>query len=174
MGGKTSAQRRVYEGELEVWPADASNGWRAIRIVEFAYGLDKVARGEWDLVDDPETGEPWYFQMRANFRTDEELPAAAGASSSSITARESKLNAMTVFRDGRSHTAGMSEERRISRKDKFGKPLPPEDAVERVQAKVAEFGKARIVATPMVADVSAKPDGWDAHPELATVLRSET
>ena len=33
----------------------------------------------------------------------------------------------------------MSEEERVSRKNRFGKQLPPEDSAERAQAKIMEW-----------------------------------
>ena len=103
----------------------------------------KLANGEWREVYD-EHGNYWGCQVLANFKKDEDLPS--GATSTSITVRECMLNAGL---GGRSRTAGMSEEKRISRKSGFGKSLPPEDAVERAAEKVKEFGRNRFRAAPI-------------------------
>jgi hypothetical protein len=44
----------------------------------------------------------------------------------------------------------MPEDKRICRHDRYGIPLPPEDAIERAQEKVREFGRTRIRANPHV------------------------
>jgi hypothetical protein len=123
-------QRRTSDGALNLYPADDSRGWRVIRVVSFSDGLEKVASGDWMLVDDV-NGNPWYFQLKANFTTDQDLPS--GASSSSITESECKLNAGC---GGKSRTMGMSEDRRLCRRDIVSHALPPEDAVERAINKV--------------------------------------
>ncbi len=74
------------------------------------------------------TGNHVGYQVLANLTKDEDLPS--GASSSSITASECELNC------GKSRTVGLPEDKRISRRTRMGRALPPEDAVERAQAKV--------------------------------------
>lgn len=75
-------------------------------------------------------------------RTDHDLPS--GSQSGAITASEMELYAGRRFRGGRSRTKRMSEERRLTRVDAVtGKKLPPEDDVERVEAKVAAYGGLR-------------------------------
>ena len=134
----TSATRRAHAGELPLYPADASRGWRVIRMSSFAAASDKLARGEWKVMND-EQGNPWYFQICTTFKTDQDLPS--GASASSLTPRESMMSAGLY---GRSRTVGMSEDERISRRNLAGHPLPPEDAIERAIEKVKEFGKSWI------------------------------
>ena len=134
MSGKTRAQARTSQGALNLYPADISNGWRVIRIVSFALGLEKVARGEWTLVND-EQGNPFYFQVKTNFKTDQDLPS--GASSASITLGEVLRNA-GLF--GKSRTAGMTEDARLSRpRLPNGHAPAPEDAIERAQEKVKQW-----------------------------------
>jgi hypothetical protein len=120
-----------------LYPADTTLGWRVIRRVTAAQGVAKLAAGQWREVFD-EYGNHWGYQVVANFRTDQELPS--GASSSSITVREMLLNAGVFFPNGKSRTAGMTEDKRISRKHPIsGKKLAPEDAVERARAKVSQW-----------------------------------
>jgi len=122
---------------LNLYSADIALGWRVIRTVRQCQGAKKVQLGEWRMVLN-ELGEHIGYQVLANFRTDRDLPS--GASSTSITVTEILLNALTIFRDGRSRTKGLSEEKRITRHRHIdGKALPPEDAVERAQAKVAAW-----------------------------------
>jgi hypothetical protein len=156
---------------FELWPADDSRGWNCIRMVTWSQGVDKVTQGKWKLHE--LNGEPWYFQIRANFEAEGELPS--GASSTSITVRECQLNAgiietrRGVILAAKSRTASMTEEQRISRKNKFGEPLPPEDAIERAQAKVKECAEHRIWDPIKIVDVEftlpVRP--WDAFPDLA-------
>lgn len=120
-----------------LYPADTTLGWRVIRRVTLACGTYKAISGQWREVHD-EHGNHWGYQVVANFKTDAELPS--GASSSSITVREMELNAFTVLKYGKSQTAGMSEDDRISRRHyKSGRKLAPEDAVERAVAKVRQW-----------------------------------
>ncbi len=160
--GKTSAQRRACDGAISLYPAETSLGWRVIGTTTAPIAAERLARGEWREVYD-EHGNFWGYQVLANFTKDEDLPS--GASSTSITVRECELNAGL---GGRSRTAGMTEEQRISRKNKFGKALPPEDAVERAQEKVKAMEAHRLFDAVKVVD--AVPDrGWDAFQELASV-----
>ncbi len=133
--GVSRSLRRKCDGEFPVYPVDDSRGWGVVRMVSFEYGVDKVAEGKWSLMEHP-NGEPWYFQFRANFKTDSELPAGE-LSPTTITEDESKLNA-GLF--GKSATGWMDldDPRRLIRHERFDpdKPLPPEDHIERAQAKV--------------------------------------
>jgi hypothetical protein len=134
---KARATRRLSENMLPLYPADASRGWRVIRQVPFAKGSEKVAAGEWALLCHTD-GTPWYFQIIANFKADADLPASEPTRP--ITAHESALNA-GLF--GQSRTAGMPEDVRLSRHDRYDtdRPLPPEDAVERAMAKTRVWPK---------------------------------
>ena len=82
------------------------------------------------------------YQIRANVQSDRELPSIR--SSCSITVSVVLLIAGQAFRQGKSRTAGMSEEQRISRrwiegKKADGRTLPPEDAVERATEKLKQW-----------------------------------
>jgi hypothetical protein len=161
----TRPARRGHGGnrDFKLWLPETDQFWRVIRQVSFAEGERKCAAGEWCRVNDG-FGNHVGFQILANFKKDEELPS--GASSTSITVRECQLNAGL---GGLSRTAGMIEEKRISRKNQFGKPLPPEDAIERAQAKVKECAEHRIWDPVKIVDVEftlpMRP--WDAFPDLA-------
>jgi len=64
-----------------------------------------------------------------------------------ISASEMMLYAGRAFRFGRSRTAGLTEKQRLARRDeRTGLWLPPEDKVERVEAKVEYLGQHRLVA----------------------------
>ena len=174
MSGKTRSQCRELRGEIAVYPAETSLGWRVIRHVPATEAREKLATGEWREVYD-EHQSFLGCQILANFKVDQELPS--GASSTSITVRECLLNAgiretsRGVVLGLKSRTAGMTEDERISRKNKFGKPLPPEDAVERARAKVKELAKLehRILAPIKVVDVDLPSRPWDAFREFASV-----
>jgi hypothetical protein len=131
--GKSRTQRRAEKGErcISVYPPDTSLGWRVIYHVSKSQATAKLATGEWREVHD-ENHNFMGCQVLATFKQDEDLPS--GASSSSITVRECELNAGL---GGRSHTVGLSEDRRISRRNQVGHPLPPEDAIELAKAKVS-------------------------------------
>ena len=133
MGKPNAAQRRAHAGEIRVYPAETSLGWRVIRHVSAQEAGEKLASGEWREVLD-EQGNFWGCQVLATFSKDQDLPS--GASSSSITVNECFLNAGL---GGRSRTAGMPEEKRISRRSAEGKALPPEDAIERAREKVRQW-----------------------------------
>jgi len=73
-----------------------------------------------------------YLLVEALPPTDEKLPSLI--SSASISANEVLANAGVL---GRSRTASLSEEDRITRRHpKTGRPMPAEDFVERAQEKV--------------------------------------
>jgi hypothetical protein len=143
LAGRTREERYIAAGDLPLYPVDASRGWRVIRYVNFAKGLERAAKGEWALRND-EQGNPWYFQIVASFKTDQDLPS--GATSSSITSRECMLNAGVIEkRNGvilgaKSRTMRMTEDERLSQpKRPNGRVPPPEDAIERAIAKVREW-----------------------------------
>ena len=128
--------RRLEGGSLYLYPADDSRGWTHIRIIPFNEGLKKVAEGKFILHTDA-NGEPWYFQIRANNKTEEEIPGGI-PSPTAITAHESMLNA-GLF--GCSATYDLNESQRMTRiaehdSDKY---LPPEDEIERAQEKVRQW-----------------------------------
>lgn len=101
-----------------------------------------LARGAWrDVYDD--LGNHIGYQMIAAAEilrsSSDPLP---NSSASSITVGELKLNAGL---GGKSRTAGMSENMRITRRDlKTGASLPPEDAIEKAQTKVREWQPSHV------------------------------
>jgi hypothetical protein len=133
--GKSSSQRRAEKGDrcINVYPPDTSLGWRVIRQVTPAKAAENLAAGRWREVYD-EHGNFWGCQLLLSFKTDQDMQS--GASSPSITVSECELNAGLR---GSSHTAGLPEEKRISRHSQTGKALPPEDAIERAIEKVKQW-----------------------------------
>jgi hypothetical protein len=122
-----------------IFHTETTLGWRVIRMCNLAKGQQKVACGEWREVHDPNTGELIGFQpvTPAEARGDRDLPSLA--SCASISMREMQANAGEL---GRSRTAGMLEEDRVSRRDpRNGTLLPAEDFVERTRAKVRVFAQ---------------------------------
>jgi hypothetical protein len=160
MGKPTASQRRACKGEISLYPAETSLGWRVIGTTNSGAATEKLANGEWREVYD-EYGNFWGYQVLATFKKDEDL--VSGATSTSITVSECLLNAGL---GGRSRTARLPEEKKIARRDRWGHALPPEDAIERAVAKVAEFGAHRVMAAPYISDA---PQGWNAFPEFARI-----
>lgn len=136
--GKSRGLRRGNIGaNYLLFAAETTLGWRVVRRVSGAQGEEMLARGQWRDVYDA-SGNHIGYQVIASYKTDLEI--LSGSSSCSITAREIELNAGLR---GRSRTAGMSEEQRISRRaPRTGSPLPPEDAIERAIAKVKEWPRS--------------------------------
>lgn len=132
---QTGNERRAQSSErcISVYPADTTLGWRVIKMVSAQLAMAKLALGVWREVHD-EHGSFQGCQVLATVKSDSELPS--GASSTSITVNECELNAGL---GGKSRTAGLSEDKRISRFRTDGKALPPEDAIERAEAKVREW-----------------------------------
>lgn len=134
--GLSHSQRRARSGDLsiDVYPADESRKWRAIRKVTPLYAWDKVSRGLWsELFDD--FGNFYGVQILAIVKTDKDLPS--GATATTITAADSKLCAGL---SGPSRTLGLTEEGRITRFHSVTcRPLPPEDRIERAIAKVNQW-----------------------------------
>ena len=119
-----------------LYPPDTALGWRVIRKVTLAEGAEKVLRGEWREVHD-EHGDHWGYQVLVSSKTDQDIPS--GATSSSITVNECELNAGL---GGEWRTKGLPEDKRLSRfrRTEAGLlPVPAEDAIERAQAKVAQW-----------------------------------
>jgi hypothetical protein len=75
------------------------------------------------------------FQFMPGHRDDE--VRLSMQSSSGLVPKDIVLNAGRAFKNGKSKTAHLTEEQRVHRVHaKTGKILPPEDAVEKVEAKV--------------------------------------
>lgn len=151
--GIPRSKRRDLNGEVNLYTDGTSLGCRVIRQVSQAEAVEKLPSGEWREVCD-EHGNFWGCQVLVNFKKNEDLPSRA--TSPAITVRECMLNAGLC---GQSRTAGMTEEQRISRKSPWGRPLPPEDAIERGQAKVAEWGSGcrRITRMVELASLTLRP-----------------
>lgn len=141
-----------------LFPARTVLGWRVIRRVSFREGETRVGVGEWRRVLDGTTHEHIGYQICTPemSRGDYELPTIF--SPASISVREMQVNA-GLF--GRSRTEGLSEDRRLARRN-------PEDRVERAHAKVVEFGKRRLVQSPVIA-AAPEAAGWDAFQDMARV-----
>jgi hypothetical protein len=164
---QSSATRRARDGAINLYPAETSLGWRVIRTTTATKAAEKLAAGEWREVYD-EHGNLLGCQVLASFKKDDDLPSQP--SSTDISAWESKLNAGL---SGRSRTAGLPEEKRISlfRKTKDGLVrIAPEDAIERAVEKVKELAGHRICEPICIVDATAFPTRpWDAFQELAAI-----
>lgn len=147
---------------INVYPPETTLGWRAIRMVSPTKAAEKLARGEWGEVRD-EHGSFIGCQILASCAKEKDLPSSPSASA--ITVRESELNAGL---GGASRTIGLPEEKRITRRNPFGHPLPPEDAIERAIEKVREYGNRRLI-DPVVVTRFHHLAPWDAFPEEATI-----
>jgi hypothetical protein len=141
-----------------LFPARTTLGWRVIRRVSFCEGETRVRTGDWRRVLDSVSRDHVGYQVCAPemSRGDYEIPSAF--SPASITAREAQINAGLM---GESRTARLSEDKRAERR-------VMEDRVERVRAKVVEFGRRRLVEVPRVALIP-RHSHWDAFPGLAGV-----
>jgi len=129
-----SRKRNHSSTQFSLYPAETLLGWRVIRNVSYAQGEEMVVQGKWREVYD-EHGNHIGYQMRPS-RSDD-LEILSRSSSSGIVRSEMEINAGRVFSKGKSHTAGMSEARRMIRTNRdTGKALPPEDRIERVTSKV--------------------------------------
>ena len=115
-------------------------GWINVRPVRRDIGESEVFAGNWKRLFDEEQ------RLIGYTHADGVESEVTRESCRSLSAGEMTLYAGRAFRCGRSHTAGMSEEQRQARRScRNGLRLPPEDAVERVEAKVQYFGEHRIV-----------------------------
>jgi hypothetical protein len=119
---------------VDVYAADTSLGWRIVRKVSAILAYNKVVEGKWvEIFDD--IGNFYGVKVVASVTSDQELPS--GTSATTITARDAMLQAGL---GGRSQTIGRSEDYRITRYSRVTcKALPPEDRIERVMAKVAQW-----------------------------------
>jgi hypothetical protein len=127
--------RRSGSQTLIVFSDETTLGWRVLRRISVAEYQRRKSRGEMRPVFD-ESGNLIGCQPIKVFDqhlTTRSTPAA-------IIPREVVLLAGTAFRDGRSRTAGLTEQKRMERASRVhprtGKLLPPEDAIERVEEKV--------------------------------------
>jgi hypothetical protein len=79
-------------------------------------------------------GEHIGYQILCTGNCDIEIPSRS--SPTYISAHEVMIYAGQAFKGGVSRTAGLSEDARANRRDKWEKVMPVEDAVERIAAKV--------------------------------------
>ncbi len=126
-------RRRSGSAEFRLYPANTTLGWRATKRISQTVGDALVEAGHAELVFD-EMENRHHYQLKA------EKPVVNGLVSQekfgSLTAHDARLIAGL---HGRSRTAHLTEERRLTRCDQFGKPLPAEDAIERAQAKMLAY-----------------------------------
>lgn len=120
-------------------PYDVLRDWLRVRTVLFADGERMCRLGDWARVYGS-NGEHVGYEIR---RRAEWNAYVTSESPRSISASE-----MVSYACRRpSQTAGLSEEQRLKARDKRTNwPLPPEDYVERLVAKVEYFGQHRLVA----------------------------
>ena len=129
--------RAYTAARYDLYPPTTTLGWRVIRNVTAAEVDDALKRGLWREVYN-EHGNFAGYQIKPNFKSDDDLPS--GWSLCSISVNETELYVGTLFRHGKSRTAGLPEDKRVTRKDKeTGHALPPEDYIERAVEKVRQW-----------------------------------
>ena len=119
MGKSRNNRRHGGDANYLLFSAETTLGWRVIKHVTGAQGEEMLARGAWRDVYDERNNHIGY-QLIPNRQNDSEMLSRSSAAS--ITVRECQLNAGLR---GSSRTAGMTEDRRITRKTRYGVPLPP-------------------------------------------------
>jgi hypothetical protein len=131
---KPNTEKRFY-----VYHPNTSLGWRIVRRVAFAEGEGNVSDGRWRQIFN-DAGLHIGYQPIAESSRQSSTLVASRVDPTSLTARESNINAGTAFRGGHSRTAHLPERLRESRIHSLtGKVLPAEDAVERVTAKITAY-----------------------------------
>lgn len=128
------AKNHNRSNQLPVYSADTSLGWSVARWASIAKGDEMALAGKWRAERDG-FGALIGYRIIASHQRDEEIPSKP--SSAGIVRREMEINAGLR---GVSRTAGMSEDKRLGRKNLRSGKAEPEDAVERVQAKVRVYG----------------------------------
>ena len=137
---RMKARMRSNDSNLNFYVPFVNGEWIQARIVSRVVGESEVLCGNWKRLFDEEQ------RLIGYTHADGVESEVTRESCRSLSAGEMTLYAGRAFRCGRSHTAGMSEEQRQARRScRNGLRLPPEDAVERVEAKVQYFGEHRIV-----------------------------
>jgi len=122
---------------LLLFSADISQGWRIVRRVSLDKGKRSVIEGRWREVTD-DLGNHLGYQIISTNSVDSEMPTRQ--TPATISASEMTLYAGQAFSRGRSRTAGMTEDQRLSRaKLPNGRQLPPEDTIERLVGKVNAY-----------------------------------
>ena len=131
------ARHRTRNKQFPLYHSETVHGFREIRRVSAANGHDMTARGLWREVYDSLNNLVGY-QVMPSMKDD--LQVLSMRSSTAMVARDIVLNAGQAFKGGKSRTAGMTEDQRLTRRhNQTGKVLPPEDAVERVEAKIRVY-----------------------------------
>lgn len=129
------AQHRCKSKEFLVYVGDTNLGWRIIRTTSFEKGERLVLDGRFERLFDALTGKHIAYRISGNAihaRINE-----ARFSSTSLTERDAQAIA-GLF--GKSKTAGMSEEMRLTRTcPRTGKHLATEDFIERAAARVEAY-----------------------------------
>ncbi|HVJ09288.1 MAG TPA: hypothetical protein VM554_12980 [Acidisarcina sp.] len=130
-----SRSERTRSTSFYLYSAITTLGWRRARIISLVEGERGVEQGRLCHVVD-ERGELVGYQpiQAPPKQFDDDQPSQP--SSTSISAGESRKNAGEA---GASRTAHLREDRRklrAMRRDLMGHPLPMEDSIERVRAKV--------------------------------------
>jgi hypothetical protein len=107
---KTSADRRFSKGDLaNLYAGNTAQGWRIVKQVPMAQGLEKVAQRKWrrlDFLDGNFAG----FQLVEALEQPSVTGKMPGWSPTAITAKESQMNAGLY---GPSQTMGMTEWERL-------------------------------------------------------------
>ena len=122
--------RDYSDKRFNLYPPDSSDRIRIVRKVSAAEAADHICNGTWKDGEEYD-GFPC-FHMVANVKPD--LDMASSESDVGISVFEMEVNAGMY---GVSRTCGLSEVQRLTQpKDKMGHAPPPEDLIERIQAKV--------------------------------------
>lgn len=126
---------RASSKKFHVYAAETILGWRVVQKASGSRGDEMVARGLWREVCNEQYEHIGYQVLVPGMSKDVIMPSQP--SSTGIARHEMEVNAGACMSGGGSKTAGLQEDKRISRKHlRSGKVLPPEDVVERIQAKV--------------------------------------
>jgi hypothetical protein len=138
MGKRPRAYAKSHVFKLYA-PYSEAGDWLGVRNVSFAEGERMCRLGEWSRVYDANNVLVGYEICRRaewNAYVTRESPRSISVS---------EMVSYAIRRP--SQTAGLNEEQRLTARDKRTNwPLPPEDYVERLEAKVEYFGQHRLVA----------------------------
>jgi hypothetical protein len=134
----------------QLYGCDEQSRLQRIRRIKTIEGENNVASGIWGKVHNPQGEFIGYYIFQTV--TDSSSPGRK-PSSTSITIRESEMNAFAAIGWVRSRTMGMPESKKLIRGqyhspqtgELLGKLLPAEDAIEKAIEKVREFGRRRLV-----------------------------
>lgn len=142
MGKRPSARTSANKFCLYA-PYEELGDWFRVRNVSLADGERMCRLGQWSRVYCANGAHVGYEMCpRSNWNAHVTNNSPRG-----LSASEMALYAGRAFRRGKSRTSALTEEQRLTRRnEQTGLPLPPEDAVERVEAKVKYFGEHRLVA----------------------------